>query len=127
FFQAFAAQFSGPTPSGVWAGHFNVIAWPITNAILPRDLQVYLSQSVYLSRYYLGGLRFRTDEDVGRTVSDHAMAHGDRFSRFLSQHEFVGALVKLLLHEEAMGGLVDERTFRRIVSDLEAHAEARCW
>lgn len=127
FFESFAGKFRGARPAGVWAQHFNVIAWPITNAILPRDLQVSLSHSVYLARYYLGRTSDRTDAEVGRIVAEHAHAHGDRFSRFLNQHEFVGSLVKQLLHLDAAPNLFEERTFRRIVADLEGHAEARYW
>ncbi len=127
FFESFARDMRGAVPAGVWARHFNVIAWPITNAILPRDLQVFLSHSVYLSRYYLGRSHGLSNAEVGKIVAEHAYSHGDRFVRFLNQFDFVGSLVKQLLHMDADLSVFEERTFRRIVADLESHAEARYW
>src|SRR3712207_7713201 len=48
---AFKRQFAGATPSGRWAEHFSIIAWPITHAILPRDLQQQLARILYDLRH----------------------------------------------------------------------------
>lgn len=35
WFRTFATRFAGFAPSGRWAEHFSIIAWPITHSILP--------------------------------------------------------------------------------------------
>jgi hypothetical protein len=127
FFESFAKEFDGAATSGAWARQFSVIAWPITHAILPRDLQVHLSQALYLARHYLLGLEDFSNVYVGEVIAEHAPAYGDRFQRFIRQHEFVGAIAKQLLYASNTVEMFGERTFHRIVSDLEKHAEARYW
>lgn len=39
WFTKFHKTYHGVVPSGPWASHFKIIAWPITHAILPRYLQ----------------------------------------------------------------------------------------
>ncbi len=39
WFKKFQKTLNGVIPSGPWATHFRIIAWPITHAILPRYLQ----------------------------------------------------------------------------------------
>ena len=39
WFGKFQRSFNGVVPSGPWAEHFSIIAWPITHALLPRYLQ----------------------------------------------------------------------------------------
>jgi hypothetical protein len=41
----------GAVPSGPWAQHFSIICWPLTHAILPRDLQVQLARLLYDLRF----------------------------------------------------------------------------
>lgn len=127
YFEGFAEEFDGATPSGAWARQFSVIAWPITHAILPQDLQVHLSHAVYLARHFLLGLESFSNAYVGEVIAERAYAQGDRFCRFISQHEFVGAIAKQLLYASSTADMFGEQTFRRIVSDLERHAEARYW
>ena len=39
WFSRFQLTYQGVKPSGTWAGHFPIIAWPITHAILSKYLQ----------------------------------------------------------------------------------------
>ena len=43
-YELFAATFGGARPSGAWARWFKNIAWPITHAVLPADLQRHLAR-----------------------------------------------------------------------------------
>jgi hypothetical protein len=36
WFSRFRKDYNGFKPSGPWASHFSIIAWPITHAVLPR-------------------------------------------------------------------------------------------
>lgn len=49
-FRAFHSKFGGAVPSGPFT-HFSIICWPITHAILPRDLQQQLARILYEVRY----------------------------------------------------------------------------
>src|SRR5450631_4489388 len=49
-FHSFHSHFGGAKPSGPWADHFSIICWPITNAILPLDLQRQLAKVLYNMR-----------------------------------------------------------------------------
>jgi hypothetical protein len=37
-YREFQREFGGAVPSGAWADHFSIICWPITHAVLPKDL-----------------------------------------------------------------------------------------
>ena len=47
WFTKFQRTYNGVMPSGPWAGHFRIIAWPITHAILPRYLQRQFARALY--------------------------------------------------------------------------------
>ena len=51
FYRRLEREFGGAVPSGRWAEHFSIICWPITHAILPKDLQVQLARTLYEARY----------------------------------------------------------------------------
>jgi hypothetical protein len=53
WFVEFAQRYRGFRPTGRWAQHFSIIAWPIAHAILPRDLQTQFARHLYGLRYEL--------------------------------------------------------------------------
>ena len=59
WFGKFHETYGGFRPVGSWANHFSIIAWPITHALLPKDLQVQLARALYALRYQLASLIHR--------------------------------------------------------------------
>ncbi len=52
-FEESASELHLAAPAGTWASHFSIICWPITNAIIPRDLQRQLVSLLFQERYEL--------------------------------------------------------------------------
>ncbi len=127
WFRQFQRAFDGVTPSGTWAEHFSIIAWPITHAILPRYLQRQFAELLYDLRFLLASrtLDVRT---VGRLLAFHAYHARKRFKAFLEQEELTGQIVAALLGGESVEGkLIHPHTLERIVADLEEVRAAREW
>lgn len=120
WFQKFRATYGGFRPSGAWAEHFKIIAWPISHAIVPRYLQYHLLRTLYQLRFYLAGLRSVDASTVGRLLATHAHYASSRFAKFLQQEELVGRIVQGLLNEEPLDGqeLIYPAALDRIISDL---------
>jgi len=76
-FRAFAERFGGAVPTGPWAGHFSIICWPITHAVLPTDLQIQLARLLYEYRYLLSAELLASPKALGETLGSLA---GPRFS-----------------------------------------------
>lgn len=127
WFKRFAKEFGGAYPEGPWAAQFRLIAWPITHAILPSDLQVQLSRAIHNARHALFGIDERSDEDLGNVVADRWVPRGDRFERLLQRPAFVGTLVRLLLQRSVREQAIADHALVRIVQDVESHTEARTW
>ena len=128
WFRKFQSTYSGVTPSGPWAEHFRIIAWPITHAILPLYLQRQFAKLLYDLRF---GLASRTTLDarsIGRLLSLHTSQTTKRFKVFLEQEELTGQIVLALLSGESDEDiLIHPPTLKRIVADLERRRQAREW
>lgn len=46
-FVDFHRTYGGYRPTGPWAQHFSIICWPISHALLPRDLQRYMARILF--------------------------------------------------------------------------------
>lgn len=125
WFRRFANTYNGVRPSGTWARQFRIIAWPITHAILPRDLQCQFAKSLHYNRYQIAA-----DDDpltIGRLIH-HRTAHtSSRFREFCQQEELVGRIALALLGAETEDLPLSPQTIQRIVGDLESMQEAREW
>ena len=121
WFQAFHTTHGGPVPKGRWAAHFNIIAWPINNAILPRYLQDHFARHLYNVRYELAHRAQADPSDIGPFLLDRYDGSSSRFAYFLQQTELTTMLV-LALREEESGALprISPTLLTRIVADLEA-------
>lgn len=127
-FTTFARDYNGVQPSGQWAAHFSLICWPITHAILPRDLQRHLCEAIYEARYQLSGLRGIALDQLGHTIARTAPWHGTRFDDFLQQHALVGAIVhRLLVDDSDAEHAFRPETFTRILGDLQRISVTRGW
>jgi hypothetical protein len=47
WFHNFAGDYGGAHPTGAFAKHFNIIAWPVTHAVLPVYLQRQFAKLLY--------------------------------------------------------------------------------
>jgi hypothetical protein len=129
WFRKFQKAYDGVVPSGPWAAHFRIIAWPITHAILPRYLQQQFARALYDLRYRLAGLRTVTPAVIGRLLSGHAHRASTRFEELLQQEDLTGRIVLALLGATPTEGKepIYSPTLQRIVDDLEKVRSAREW
>jgi hypothetical protein len=128
WYERFAAIYNAVTPTGPWAAWFSIIAWPITHAILPRDLQHQFARSLYALRYRLAGLSSLQPASAGRLIAAHAAGASSRFEEFLQQEELAGAIALALLaeHDDSEGPIFAP-TLQRLIADLEKEHRAKTW
>jgi hypothetical protein len=127
-FQRFAQEFSGAKPQGAWAKHFSIIAWPITHAVLPRDLQRQLAHLLFEFRRSLNSNLLADPSALGQALATRASHASDRFRIFTENTELLGRVsTALLLGEEHPDGLLLPATLSRIASDLSAEHASRTW
>ncbi|RST52632.1 hypothetical protein [Variovorax sp. MHTC-1] len=128
WFRAFCAEFSGVQPQGEWAKHYKYIAWPIANALLPRDLQEQLAQSIFNIRFQLRTVAHLPPEATGKLIAQHSYVSSSRFRFLLQQHDLVGRLVHTLLQGDGLGQTsIYPATLQRITTDLNSRGHARAW
>lgn len=129
WFSKFQATYNGVIPSGPWASHFSIIAWPITHAVLPRYLQQQFARTLYDLRFTLARLTTIEPAVIGRLIANNVYYASTRFEQFLQQEELVVRIVLALLHQDPREG--EEPllpvTLDRIVADLEQMRHARGW
>jgi hypothetical protein len=125
WFQRFTSAYNGVRPSGTWAQQFRIIAWPITHAILPKDLQYQFARSLHHNRYQIAA-----DSDplaIGHQIHHRSVHPSSRFREFCEQEELVGCIALALLGADTENLPLSPEATRRIVSDLETTQEAREW
>ena len=128
WFRKFRNTYGGVVPSGPWAKHFSIIAWPITHAVLPLYLQRQFAKLLYDLRFRLASQASPDAGTVGRLLAVHASHAPTRFKAFLQQEELTGQIVLALLGgKPAAGKLIYSPTLQRIVTDLERVRSAREW
>lgn len=128
WFRKFQKAYSGFSPSGRWAEHFSIIAWPITHAILPLYLQRQFAKLLYELRFSLASPSALVQTSVGRLLSIHASHASTRFRAFLEQEELTGQIIAALLGGNSTEAeLIHSPTLQRITEDLERVRNAREW
>ncbi len=129
WFRKFQDTYSGVVPSGPWAQHFTIIAWPITHAILPVYLQRQFARALYDFRYHLAGMATLDPQTIGRLLAINVNMPSTRFREFLQQEELIGRIVLALLGEEALEANqpIYPQTLKRIVADLDRVRTSREW
>lgn len=125
----FHKEFQGPVPSGNWAKNFTIICWPITNAILPKDLQRHLAATLYDIRHSFTPELLSKPDDLGKLIAANSDGRSSRFRRFANEHELVGRIASALLRAKAedANDLLEPHTLQRITQDLLAVHNARVW
>jgi hypothetical protein len=127
WFKTFGSRFSGFTPSGRWAEHFSIIAWPIAHSILPRYLQSQFAEHLYEIRYDLARRGELEISQLGLLVKEKYHGASSRFENFLQQTELTARVVLALRDEDVQDIVppVHGATLARIVADLERRQSAR--
>lgn len=130
WFRSFAKQFGGYHPSGRWASHFSIIAWPITHAVLPQDLQQDFARLVYELRAELAERAQAGVTTIGEILrASGRHARSSRFEVFLEQTDLTGQLVLALRDEDVQTDVprLWPATMERLVSDVGRTQNARDW
>lgn len=129
WFGRFHEKYAGLKPTGPWASWFSIIAWPITHALLPRDLQTHLARALYQWRYPLAKMLGDDPAKIGLFLAGVSHDAPSRFRNFLEQEEIAGRIVLALLagRTEAVAQFVLPVTLERIVADLQKASAARAW
>ena len=128
-FTRFRDTYDGVRPSGAWAEHFRIIAWPITHAILPRYLQNQFAQTLFDLRFSLAGMDAVDPSTIGRMLAANVPNASSRFREFLQQEELTGRIVLALFDEDPVENRepINPQTLGRIVADLGRVRNARDW
>lgn len=123
-YQQVVTEFGAASPAGSpWSRKFCHIAWPITHAILPLDLQLPLAKC--LAQLTDSIEERTTPEDVSALLM--AVAPGDsgaRFWHWLGSPALVRELVVALL-EESTESWLEPRLLERIRRDIEDATAAK--
>lgn len=129
WYRKFQKTYRAVIPSGPWADHFPIIAWPITHAILPKYLQYQFASAIYQNRFRLVSLGARDPQAMGRMLAAYTNDPSTRFQQFLQQEELTGRILLGLLGEMAndASGPIYPSTLQRIVADLDAVRATRAW
>lgn len=129
WFARFHDKYGGLRPVGPWANNFSIIAWPITHALLPKDLQSQVARTLYSLRYNLVTHLDRPVGDLGRYVARMTYGGSSRYENFLEQEQLAGSIILALLGQRTQDGVASilPSTLDRIVGDLERARSARQW
>lgn len=128
-FQKFHKTFQGAKPSGPWAETFTIICWPITHAILPKDLQKQLAQILYELRYSFVSFQKGSEEKLGELIEARSWNCNTRFQQLAQERRLLGQIATALLvpDQNHASGLIWPATLRRISEDLQKERQAREW
>ena len=128
-FHQFQREFDGAEPSGTWAEQFSIICWPITHAILPKDLQRQFARVLYESRRSYSGDILQRPTRLGELIEARSWNASSRFQNFVQETRLVGQIAAALLLEGAFGSadLIHPATLQRISEDLDGERQRREW
>ncbi|XXF79749.1 hypothetical protein P2318_08305 [Myxococcaceae bacterium GXIMD 01537] len=128
-FVAFQEQFAATRPSGPWAEQFSIIAWPITHAILPRDLQQQLAQTLYELRHAFSAELFDEPQRLGDFIAARSSNTSARFRNLAQAPALVGQIAAALLLQGRKGfkTLLHPMTLKRIGDDVDRERRGRDW
>lgn len=108
-------------PSTPWAERFQLIAWPITHAVLSRDIHRALGQA--LAQLELPITSETPAEAVVEILSRNAdRLGGRRFEHLVKDSALITGLVKEFLGLEGASGL-EPKLVRRLLADLRADTQ----
>ena len=128
-FLNFQKEFGGAVPTGLWAEHFSIICWPITHAVLPKDLQRQLARILYELRHLFSGDILESPVALGELIAARSWNATSRFQNLTQETQLLSQIAAALLFQEEFGtgNLIHPATLRRIGEDLDQERRAREW
>jgi len=128
-FQRFHNKYGGAKPSGRWADHFSIISWPITNAILPKDLQLNLARILHDMMPEFSREMFDDPQLLGKMIEAQSWRANSRFQELAQNSSLVGQIATALLFQGQAGfeALILSSTLNRVRGDLDDIRSAREW
>lgn len=128
-FRDFQQRYGGAEPTGPWARHFSIICWPITHAILPRDLQRQLAKILFELRHALTSDALSTPRRLGELIAGRSWGTSSRFQQLAQEPLLIGQIAAALLlqGERRASSLILPATLSRIGQDLDRERRARAW
>ena len=127
-YELFAKTYGGARPSGVWASWFKNIAWPITHAVLPADLQRHLARLLSDYRHAFTPELLEDHEELGKRLAAYSGGTSSRFRKFAENTSLMGLVAScLLLGDEDETSLLSGAVLHRIVVDLGHERQAGAW
>ena len=125
----FQGEYGGATPSGQWANWFTIICWPITHAVLPKDLQRQVARALYDIRHSFSHEVFASPAILGQLIAARSWTESSRFQNLAQEADLVGQIATALLFEGESGTerLIYPPTLRRIGQDLDRERRRREW
>ena len=128
FFLRFADEYGGARPQGAFAEHFTIIAWPITHAVLPLDMQRNLARLLFEFRRALTAPLLQDPTALGVRLAGRAGAYTERFRLFCQNTALLGQVsVALLSGDEGDSPYLAGPTLHRLVDGLSRERETREW
>ena len=129
WFRNFQKEFGGAVPTGLWAEHFSIICWPITHAVLPKDLQRQLARILYELRHLFSGDILESPVSLGELIAARSWNTTSRFQNLTQETRLLGQIAAALLFQGdfGTGNLIHPAALRRIGEDLDQERRAREW
>ena len=126
-YELFARTYSGARPSGKWAMYFRNIAWPITHAVLPTDLQRHLARLLSDYRHAFTTELLKDHNKLGERLAARSSDTSSRFRKFAENTSLLGLVAASLLGDDDETSLLSAEVLNRIVLDLSRERQAGTW
>lgn len=127
-YELFASTYGGARPSGAWAEWFKNIAWPITHAVLPTDLQRHLARLLSDYRHAFTAELLQDHDALGARLVARSQDTSARFRKFAENTRLLGLVsAALLLGDDDEIPLLSAEVLHRIVVDLSHERQAGLW
>ncbi|WAP56949.1 hypothetical protein [Streptomyces sp. S465] len=128
WFKRFAADYGGAEPKGSFATNFNIIAWPITHAVIPADLQRQLAQLLFESRAVMTAELLSDPNALGACLATRTGGYSERFQIFCSNQSLLGQVAAAMLSgDDEDSPYLVRSTLARLVDDLTNERQSRTW
>jgi hypothetical protein len=127
-FKQFATEYGGAQPTGAFARTFNIIAWPITHAVLPIYLQRQLAQLLFEFKRGLTTELLEDPDALGSKLASRTYGYPDRFRIFCDNASLLGQVAAALLSgEDEESPYLVRSTLLRLVDSLSQERQSQAW
>ncbi len=128
WFKRFAADYGGAEPKGGFATNFNIIAWPITHAVIPADLQKQLAQLLFESRAVMTAELLSDPNALGTCLALRTGGYSERFQIFCNNQSLLGQVAAAMLSgDDEDSPYLVRSTLARLVDGLTNERQSRTW